>query len=36
MAVAPLYLYTTVITIVAIGGIVGLVSIVAHHYLTKN
>ena len=36
MAVAPLYIYTTVMTIVAIGGIIGIVSIVAHHYITKR
>ena len=36
MAIAPLYIYTAVMTIIAIGGIVGIVSVVAHHLITKN
>lgn len=34
--IAPLYIYNIAMTIVLIGGIVGLVSIVAHHYITKD
>ena len=34
--IAPLYLFNIALTIVIIGGIVGLISIIAHHYITKN
>ena len=36
MAIAPLYFYTTFSIAFGIIGIVGMVSIVAHHYLTKK
>ena len=36
MAIAPLYFYNIAMTIVLIGGVIGLVSIVAHHYLTNG
>jgi hypothetical protein len=36
MAIAPLYIYNIAMTIVAIGGIVGIISIIAHHYITKH
>jgi len=34
--IAPLYFYNIAMTIVLVGGIVGIISIIAHHYITKD
>lgn len=34
--IAPLYIYTIAMNVVIIGGIVALLSITAHYFITKN
>jgi hypothetical protein len=36
MAIAPLYLFEITMTVAIVGGIVGIISIIAHHYITNN